>query len=111
MTDNQSFYDIINVPPSATPRQIKKAYRRIMKESHHDNVGTEYDKQKIIRLHKALEVLNDPDKREQYDIEKGFSNRSKTESVAVSGRRYSRKTDQAICYLNLQLNPEERRKQ
>lgn len=63
------FYDLLQVERTATPEEIKKAYRTISKEVHPDkNQGTEESEEAFKKLNEAYETLSDPDKRKAYDV-------------------------------------------
>ena len=46
-----------------------------MRQCHYDNVGSNYDNEKVLKINQAFEVLNDLDKKMQYDTEMGFIKR------------------------------------
>ena len=61
---------LLGVPPTATNREIKRAYRKKALELHPDKLGrevTEEDEQAFIDVVKAYEVLSDADQRRRYD--------------------------------------------
>merc|ERR1719410_2743431 len=60
-------YEIIGVKRSATPEEIKKSYRRLVKELHPDKNKAPDAEEKFVRLTKAYEILSDPDRRRMYD--------------------------------------------
>jgi DnaJ-class molecular chaperone len=63
----KSLYDILNVSKDAGEDEIKKAYRKLSLQYHPDrNSGTE---DKFKEINEANEILSDPVKREQYDME------------------------------------------
>ncbi len=64
----KDFYSILNVPRSATPEEMKKAYRKLAMQYHPDkNPGDKKAEEKFKELSEAYEVLSDPKKREMYD--------------------------------------------
>ncbi len=64
----QDYYATLEVSRSATPDEIKKAYRRLSKQYHPDvNTGNKAAEEKFKQIGEAYEVLKDPDKRRRYD--------------------------------------------
>jgi DnaJ-class molecular chaperone len=67
---SDSLYDILGVSKTATPEEIKKAYRRKALELHPDKAQGEDKAEaeaKFKKLVEAFNVLADEDKRRQYD--------------------------------------------
>ena len=60
----QILYDILGVPPNATAKEIKTAYRKLAIEHHPDKGG---DEEEFKRISEAYSILSDPEKRELYD--------------------------------------------
>ncbi|XP_051143119.1 dnaJ protein homolog ANJ1-like [Andrographis paniculata] len=63
-SDNSRYYEILGVPKTASPDDLKKAYKKAAIKNHPDKGG---DPEKFKELAHAYEVLSDPGKREIYD--------------------------------------------
>lgn len=60
----KDYYAILGVPKTASPDEIKKAFRRLAHEHHPDKGG---DDKKFKDVNEAYQVLGDPKKRATYD--------------------------------------------
>lgn len=60
-------YDTLGVGESASPEEIKKAYRKLASQHHPDKGG---DTAKFQNIQTAYDVLSDPNKKQQYDMER-----------------------------------------
>jgi DnaJ-class molecular chaperone len=66
--DVRDYYQTLGVPRTATPAEIKKAFRKVARESHPDKrPGDKTAEQRFKDVNEANEVLSDPDKRAKYD--------------------------------------------
>ena len=66
----KDYYAILGVTKSASPEELKKAYRRLARE-HHPDLHAEKNKasasEKFKEINEAYEVLSDPAKKAKYD--------------------------------------------
>ena len=67
MATEPDYYELLEVPVNAEPKQIIATYRRLARQYHpdivYDPAATEY----MRALNKAVEVLSDPQTRKDYD--------------------------------------------
>lgn len=67
MRDDEDLYDVLGVPPTASPQQVLHAYRRLARCLHPD-VNTEpHAADRFARVTHAYRVLSDPQQRARYD--------------------------------------------
>jgi curved DNA-binding protein len=64
----QDYYKTLGVPRTATQAEIKKAFRKLARESHPDKHGGDKTAERRFKeVNEANAVLSDPAKREKYD--------------------------------------------
>jgi curved DNA-binding protein len=65
----RDYYEILGVSRNATEKELKEAYRRLVRKYHPDlNPNNKEEAEKIFReINEAYEVLSDPEKRKLYD--------------------------------------------
>lgn len=68
MSTKRDYYEILGVGKTATPEEIKKAYRKVAIQFHPDkNPDNKEAEEKFKEAAEAYEVLSDVDKRAKYD--------------------------------------------
>ena len=64
----RDYYEILGVQKGASQEEIKKAYRKVAMQHHPDrNPGDKSSEDKFKEAAEAYEILNDADKKSQYD--------------------------------------------
>lgn len=65
---SRDYYEVLGVERSASPEQLKRAYRTLAMKYHPDrNGGDAVAEEKFKEVGEAYQVLSDPDRRRQYD--------------------------------------------
>ncbi len=80
----KDYYKILGVSKSASPEEIKKAYRKLAMKYHPDrNKGDSAAEARFKEVSEAYAVLSDPEKKKQYDTfgAEGFQSRFSQEDI------------------------------
>lgn len=68
MANKRDYYEVLGVDKTATPDELKKAYRKMAIKYHPDkNPGDKEAEEKFKEAAEAYDVLSNPDKRAKYD--------------------------------------------
>ena len=81
---NTDYYKILGVSKSASPEEIKKAYRKLALKYHPDrNKGDKSAETMFKEISEAYAVLSDSEKKKQYDMfgAEGFHNKFSQEDI------------------------------
>jgi molecular chaperone DnaJ len=63
----RDYYQVLGVGPEADEKEIKKAYRTIIRYCHPDSPDCRMTKDELLEVQEAYETLADPEKRARYD--------------------------------------------
>lgn len=63
----QNYYEILQVKPDASLDEIKRSFRKLAMVHHPDKGG---DQEKFKEINTAYDILSNPQKRQQYDLER-----------------------------------------
>lgn len=77
MAQQKDYYKVLGIPPTSSPEEIRKAYRALSKKYHPDlnpDLG-KFSDEKMKELVAAYSILNDPQKRKDYDRQPFFTAR------------------------------------
>ena len=78
------YYKLLGVGKTASPEEIKKAYRKLALKHHPDrNKGNKEAEEQFKKISEAYAVLSDKEKRQQYDTvgAAGFQQRYSQEDI------------------------------
>lgn len=67
MTTSRDYYEILGVPKSASPEELKSAFRNLARKYHPDVSDAHDAEERFKELNEAYAVLSEPDKRAAYD--------------------------------------------
>ncbi len=68
MAQQRDYYEVLGVPRTASQEDIKKAYKKLVKQYHPDlNPDSKTAEDKMKEVNQAYDVLSDADKKARYD--------------------------------------------
>ena len=67
----KDYYKILGLSPTATKKEIKKAFRQLARKYHPDlHPGDKAAAEQFKRINEACQVLSDENKRARYDLDR-----------------------------------------
>ncbi|HIK44863.1 MAG TPA: DnaJ domain-containing protein [Leptolyngbyaceae cyanobacterium M65_K2018_010] len=104
----RTHYDLLGVKPTASPQQIRQAFRELSKLYHPDTttLPAEEATEKFQQLNEAYGILSSPDRRWTYDQQVGYSRISVMQPLEPLSRATS--LPQRKEPSNLYLDPTDR---
>lgn len=67
MTTNRDYYEILGIPRTASPEEIKQAFRKLARQYHPDVSKENNAEEQFKEINEAYSILSDGQKRAQYD--------------------------------------------
>jgi DnaJ-class molecular chaperone len=71
----KNYYESLGVDPDADMEDIRKAYRKLVRQCHPD-VCSDMGHDRFVEVKEAYEVLSDPEKRRRYDVKLACESRT-----------------------------------
>lgn len=98
-----NYYEVLGVAMSASDKEIKKAYRKIMREVHPDNLiksglSQEEATRKAQLVNEAFNTLSDAEKKRKYDLglcNEAFNNSSRNSYTTQRDNRETSKSSES----------------
>lgn len=85
-------YHILGISSDANAEEIKRAYRRLVKEFHPDKNQSEEARDRVTLINDAYEILSDPVKRAQYYYQPAYASVGNEEDpIEAYKREFKRK--------------------
>jgi curved DNA-binding protein CbpA len=73
MQSERDHYEILGIEPTASAKEIRKAYHQLAFRYHPDrNQKGEEAHKKMQEINEAYSILSDPIKRREYDLPRGY---------------------------------------
>lgn len=103
-------YHELGVATHATPKEIRKAYKKLALKFHPDRQKPSSNKNKMAKINNAFEILGDPKKKQSYDEEKirnshGFYRRGHSNSDGGIGAHLTSYNYYTLLYTPLDNKP------
>jgi molecular chaperone DnaJ len=87
---HSNHYQTLRIQPHASQAEIKSAYRRLVKQFHPDTNPSTSDREQIIQINAAYEVLSDAQSRQHYDRQLAIGTPSRSSDRAATYRTATR---------------------
>ncbi len=79
----KSLYEVLSVPRSASPAEVKKAYFRLSLELHPDRNRAADATRKFQALAVTYQILSDPERRAAYDADGAIEDDDSLDSASA----------------------------
>jgi molecular chaperone DnaJ len=92
---DKDYYQILQLLPTASASDIRKAYRRLALEFHPDKNNTQQAAAQFVIIREAYDVLSDPVQRRKYDLDR-FTGQAITRRVATNPEEIRLMSDELV---------------
>ena len=80
---DKNYYDLLNVHPTATEKEIRLAYRQLLKQYSAELEGNPAVQEKIDALHQAHNALSDTSARRKYDHQQKLNDSHRKSALSL----------------------------
>ncbi len=92
---DKDYYQILQLQPTASAADIRKAYRRLALEFHPDKNNTQQAAAQFVLIREAYAVLSDPVQRRKYDLSR-FAGQPTSRRIATTPAEVRLMSDELV---------------
>lgn len=92
---DKDYYQILQLQPTASAADIRKAYRRLALEFHPDKNNTQQAAAQFVLIREAYAILSDPAQRRKYDLSR-FTGQPTSRRIATTPAEVRLMSDELV---------------
>ncbi|HCL05970.1 MAG TPA: hypothetical protein DHW64_08410 [Chitinophagaceae bacterium] len=89
------YYQVLQIQPTASSEEVRKAYRRLALEFHPDKNKTQQASTQFVMIREAYAVLSDPVQRRKYDLSR-FAGQPTSRRIATTPEEVRLMSDELV---------------